>query len=343
MKISALLSLAFACTVSASTYGQNYKLSMNKQDCSISEVLKEIEKNSEYTFFLNDNQVNVNRKTSVKANNASLEEVLEQALKNTGYQYEIVDRQIIIKSKSVSSVSHPNALFQSSPRKITGQVKDALGEPIIGANVVVKGTTNGTITDIDGNFSLEVPDNAILVVSYIGYTDRTVEVGNSSKVMVSLSEDTQKLDEVVVVGYGTQKKVNLTGAISSLDAETLENRPITNSTQALQGTQGVYVNQAGAQPGADGATIRIRGQGTLNDNNPLILVDGIEFPLEAVNPNDIESISVLKDAASSAIYGSRAANGVVLVKTKGGKKGKFTVDYNNYFGVQQATYLPDFV
>ena len=138
--------------------------------------------------------------------------------------------------------------------------------------------------------------------------------------MVSLSEDTQKLDEVVVVGYGTQKKVNLTGAISSLDAETLENRPITNSTQALQGTQGVYVNQAGAQPGADGATIRIRGQGTLNDNNPLILVDGIEFPLEAVNPNDIESISVLKDAASSAIYGSRAANGVVLVKTKGERK-----------------------
>ena len=140
--------------------------------------------------------------------------------------------------------------------------------------------------------------------------------------MVSLSEDTQKLDEVVVVGYGTQKKVNLTGAISSLDAETLENRPITNSTQALQGTQGVYVNQAGAQPGADGATIRIRGQGTLNDNNPLILVDGIEFPLEAVNPNDIESISVLKDAAASSIYGSRAPFGEwrCLGKDKGGKE-----------------------
>lgn len=343
MKISALLSLAFACTVSASTYGQNYKLSMNKQDCSISEVLKEIEKNSEYTFFLNDNQVNVNRKTSVKANNASLEEVLEQALKNTGYQYEIVDRQIIIKSKSVSSVSHPNALFQSSPRKITGQVKDALGEPIIGANVVVKGTTNGTITDIDGNFSLEVPDNAILVVSYIGYTDRTVEVGNSSKVMVSLSEDTQKLDEVVVVGYGTQKKVNLTGAISSLDAETLENRPITNSTQALQGTQGVYVNQAGAQPGADGATIRIRGQGTLNDNNPLILVDGIEFPLEAVNPNDIESISVLKDAASASIYGSRAANGVILITTRTGKKGKTSINFTGSYAIEKPSRSYDFM
>lgn len=138
MKISALLSLAFACTVSASTYGQNYKLSMNKQDCSISEVLKEIEKNSEYTFFLNDNQVNVNRKTSVKANNASLEEVLEQALKNTGYQYEIVDRQIIIKSKSVSSVSHPNALFQSSPRKITGQVKMRWENPLSGRMLSLK-------------------------------------------------------------------------------------------------------------------------------------------------------------------------------------------------------------
>ena len=187
MKISALLSLAFACTVSASTYGQNYKLSMNKQDCSISEVLKEIEKNSEYTFFLNDNQVNLNRKTSVKANNASLEEVLEQALKNTGYQYEIVDRQIIIKSKSVSSVSHPNALFQSSPRKITGQVKDALGEPIIGANVVVKGTTNGTITDMDGKFSLEVPDNATLLISYIGYSPKEIVVKGQSSFQIKLT------------------------------------------------------------------------------------------------------------------------------------------------------------
>ena len=243
-------------------------------------------------------------------NDASLKEVLDQALNGTGYQYEVIDRQVLIKSKKENKSSAYRLPLQAGPKKITGHVKDALGDPIIGANVVVKGTTNGTITDIDGNFSLEVPDNATLLVSYIGYTDRTIQVGNSSEVMVSLSEDTQKLDEVVVVGYGTQKKVNLTGAISSLDAETLENRPITNSTQALQGTQGVYVNQAGAQPGSDKATIRIRGQGTLNDNNPLILVDGIEFPLEAVNPNDIESISVLKDAASSAIYGSRAANGL---------------------------------
>jgi TonB-dependent SusC/RagA subfamily outer membrane receptor len=160
---------------------------------------------------------------------------------------------------------------------------------------------------------------------------------------VTLAEDTLALEEIVVVGYGTQRKVNLTGAISTVDAKRLENRPFTNATQALQGVQGVYVNQAGAQPGVDGAVIRVRGQGTLNNNDPLVLVDGIEYSLSAINPNDIESISVLKDAASSAIYGSRAANGVILVKTKEGKKGGFTTDYNNYFGFQQATYLPRFV
>lgn len=342
MKIYALLSLIFISNLSASIYGQNHKLSVKKQACSILDILKEIERNSEFTFFFNDNQVDVNKKTSVHAEEAPLEDVMNQLLDGTSYTYEIIGRQVLIKPGD--GKASPSAVRQQQlGRTITGQVRDLLGDPVIGANVVVEGTTHGTITDIDGRFSLEVPEGAVLVFSYIGYTDKTIPVGNQTVLTVSLAEDTQKLEEVVVVGYGTQKKVNLTGAISSVDAETLENRPITNATQALQGTQGVYVNQAGAQPGADGATIRIRGQGTLNDNNPLILVDGIEFPLEAVNPNDIESISVLKDAASAAIYGSRAANGVILVKTKAGKKGKFTVDYNNYFGVQQATYLPDFV
>ena len=308
MKISTLLSLAFACTVSASTYGQNYKLSMNKQDCSISEVLKEIEKNSEYTFFLNDNQVNVNRKTSVKANNASLEEVLEQALKNTGYQYEIVDRQIKIKSKSVSRASHPKALFQSSPRKHPGQVKDALGEPIIGANVVVKGTTNGTITDIDGNFSLEVPDNAILVVSYIGYTDRTVEVGNSSKVMVSLSEDTQKLDEVVVVGYGTQKKVNVTGAVSTVGAKEIAARPVSSTVEALQGVvPGMNISTSSDAGSLNGnKEFNIRGTGTNGKGSSvpsLVQFNGMAGDINAIHPTDIKNISVRIVVDEYAIYG----------------------------------------
>lgn len=231
----------------------------------------------------------------------------------------------------------------SQKRIISGTVVDEYGEPIIGANVIEKGTTNGTVTDVDGAFSLEIYPDAFLLISYIGYTQKEVSAGDHSPVSVSLSENTKLLEEVVVVGYGTQKKVNLTGAISSINAAALEDRPITNATQALQGVQGIYVNQAGGQPGNDQATIRIRGQGTFNNSNPLILVDGIEFPLDAVNPNDIEHISVLKDAASAAIYGSRAANGVILVKTKTGNQGKFTVHYNNYFGIQRATYLPDFV
>ena len=162
-RLSALLSLAFACSVSASTYGQTFKMTFNKSDCKLSEVIREIEKNSDYTFFLNDNQVNVNQKTSVNARNASLEEVLEQALRNTGYGYKIVDRQIIITSTGGSaSVTRPGAILQQA-RKITGQVRDAAGEPIIGANVMQQGTTNGTATDIDGAYSLIVPSDGTLV------------------------------------------------------------------------------------------------------------------------------------------------------------------------------------
>ena len=311
------------------------KVTFRDGTVSLKQAFEKIEASSKYKIAYNDSHLNVSRKVSLNQKETEVLEILATILKDTGYTYKKNGNYIVIvpvEQKPASKV-----------KKVKGVVKDASGEAIIGANVLVKGTATGVITDMNGSFELEVPGNAVLQITYIGYVQQDVAVKNRDQLAVLLKEDTKTLDEVVVVGYGAQKKVNLTGAISSLDAETLENRPITNSTQALQGTQGVYVNQAGAQPGADGATIRIRGQGTLNDNNPLILVDGIEFPLEAVNPNDIESISVLKDAASSAIYGSRAANGVVLVKTKGGKKGKFTVDYNNYFGVQQATYLPNFV
>ena len=241
-------------------------------------------------------------------------------------------------------LSFSSVMVFAQGNTVTGTVMDTSGEPLIGVNVQVKGTTIGAITDIDGRYSLSVPGNqSVLVFSYVGYLPQEFPVGNQRTINVQLREDTQALEEVVVVGYGIQKKVNLTGAISTIDAQLLENRPITSSTQALQGVRGVYVNQAGGQPGADGTTIRIRGTGTLNNSNPLILVDGIEYSLDAVNPNVIESISVLKDAASSAIYGSRAANGVILIKTKEGKKGPFTTTYNNYFGFQRATYLPDFV
>ncbi len=337
MKLLPILVMGSIGLVNASGYAQTERLTLSADNVSVRNVLNQIESRSNYTFFYNNRLIDVNRKVSISVSDVDILKILDSVFTGTNVAYWVVDNRIVLSLKN----EYQESKQQSGTVK--GVVVDAAGIPVIGANVVIKGTTTGTISDMDGNFMLSVSENAMLEISYIGYLPQTVKATIGKELKVTLKEDSKSLDELVVVGYGTQKKVNLTGAVTSLDAETLENRPITNSTQALQGTQGVYVNQAGAQPGADGATIRVRGQGTLNDNNPLILVDGIEFPLEAVNPNDIESISVLKDAASSAIYGSRAANGVILVKTKSGKKGKFTVDYNNYFGVQQATYLPDFV
>lgn len=227
---------------------------------------------------------------------------------------------------------------------VAGTVTDVNGEPIPGVTVSAQGTTIGTATDLNGQYTLSVPEGAVLVFSFIGFETQSIAVGDRSVINVTLSEDVSSLDEVVVVGYGTQKKVNVTGSISVVDSETLQNRPITNASQALQGVQGLYVNQAGGQPGADDATIRIRGMGTIGGAgklSPLVLVDGVEFPLRDINPNDIESISVLKDAASTAIYGSRAANGVILVTTKLGQADRASVDYSGYGGTQVATYLPD--
>lgn len=229
-------------------------------------------------------------------------------------------------------------------REIKGVVLNSLTHTALpGVSIMVKGTTQGISTGTNGEYSIRAKKGDILVASILGYEKQEVSVGDQNVRNILLTESSSALEQVVVVGYGTQKRVNLTGSVATVNADFLENRPITNSSQALQGVQGVYVNQAGGQPGADDATIRIRGVGTLNNNNPLVLVNGVEFNLRDVNPNDIESISVLKDAASASIYGSRAANGVILITTKTGKKGKTLIDYNNYFGWQQATYLPDMV
>lgn len=231
---------------------------------------------------------------------------------------------------------------QQAKKKVSGTVEDALG-PIAGANVVEKGTTNGTITDMDGNFNLEVSPNAVLVVTFIGYTEQQIPVGNQTSFTIKLKEDSQALDEVVVVGYGTQKKVNLTGSVSSVDfTEQALSRPITNVSNALAGlSAGVQVMQSSGQPGSDGSKIRIRGTGTLNNEDPLVLIDGIEGTMDLVNPQDIESISVLKDAASSSIYGARAANGVILITTKKGKAGKISVSYSGRVSYAQPTNLID--
>lgn len=313
------------------------KISIQATNQSVENVLKELSRKTDLKFFYGETVIHSSDKISLQIENQPLDEILKEITRQTSFEFFREDNTITVVIKQ-------NAAMQEAVgRKIKGTVIDETGEPVVGANVVATQSNRGTITDVNGEFEVEITADEPLKISYIGYTDKIVRTANQQLFHIQLEEDAQALEEVVIVGYGTQKKVNLTGAITTVDAKKLENRPITNATQALQGAQGLYVNQARGQPGSEGATIHIRGVGTLNNNDPLILVDGIEYSLDAINPNDIESITVLKDAASSAIYGSRAANGVVLVTTKGAKKGEFSVEYNNYFGAQRATYLPRMV
>lgn len=231
-------------------------------------------------------------------------------------------------------------------RVISGVVKDNSDVPLIGVNILVKGTSTGTVTDLDGNFSLDVPqDENTLVFSYTGYVPQEVDVSATTRIDVVLREDVYGLEEIVVVGYGTQKKVNLTGSVEQVDGEQLARQPVMQTSQALTGlTPGLTAIQDSGQPGSDDAVLRIRGGGSIGaSNNPLILIDGVEGDINGVDPNDIENISVLKDASAAALYGSRASNGVILVTTKRAEAGSFSVSYNTWMGTQEPTTLPEFV
>lgn len=231
--------------------------------------------------------------------------------------------------------------LQAQDLPVTGKVAAANGTPLPGVNVQIAGTSRGAATAADGSFKLSAPAGATLKFSFVGYLPKEVKVSNATPLSITLEEDVQKLNDVVVVGYGTQKKATLTGALSTVEMADKAGQPLTNVSNALAGTPGVFANLSSSQPGVDRSTIRIRGVGTLNNNNPLVLVDGIEYSMDELNPNDIETITVLKDAAA-AIYGSRAANGVILVTTKKGR-GTAKVNYSYYYGQQKATYLPDVI
>ncbi|GHT37350.1 SusC/RagA family TonB-linked outer membrane protein [Bacteroidia bacterium] len=237
--------------------------------------------------------------------------------------------------------SNENLVSQQNGKRITGTVTDGNGEVIIGANVVEKGTTNGVVTDIDGKFTLNVSPNAVLTISYIGYNTQEIAVGNRTSLNISLVEDNRALEEVVVVGYGVQRKVTSTGAVSKVEGDVLNRLNVVNTSKSLQGiTPGITVVDRGGAPGSDDPDIYLRGVGTTGTASPLILVDGIEMTLSKVPVNDIESISILKDAASASIYGSRAAHGVILVTTKRGTPGKMKLSYNGYIGFQDMAARP---
>lgn len=315
-------------------YAQNVTVTLSMRNATVEQVLDQIEKKTDYTFVASDRTVDLNRKVSLNVQSLSLEETLKQLFAGTNVSYKIVNNQIILSKAQASQQS----------KRVKGTVVDKNGEPIIGANVVVKGTTNGTITDIDGNFSLEVPANAQLTISYIGYVAQEISVGNQTKLNVTLKDDSQALDEVLVVAYGTQKVRSVTGSMGKLDADEIADIPVSNLANKMQGKfAGVTINQASGEPNG-GMAVRIRGAASISGGNaPLVVIDG--FPvagdgaanLGQISPDEIESITVLKDAASAALYGSRAANGVILVTTKQAKAGKPDVEFSAYLGAAQVS------
>ncbi|MCC8172352.1 MAG: TonB-dependent receptor [Parabacteroides sp.] len=340
MRLSILLLLIGVCTVSASTvHSQVAGYSLELTNASVKQAIAEIEKNSEYVFAVAGNISNeINTKVNLHVRNEAIEKILDRMLAGTGLSYKVIDKQIVL-FKHKSDLQEMNR-FPASPQQkiqLTGHVTDASNEPLIGVSVLVKGTTRGTVTDIDGRYELAAETGSTLIFSYVGYVSQEIAVASQTVIHVKLQENTQAIEEVVVVGYGTQKKVNLSGSVSSVDIGKMsESRPITNLSSALYGAApGVYVNSGDNRPSNSGeASINVRGQGTLNNSSPLVIVDGVESSMASVNPQDIATISVLKDAASSAIYGSRAANGVILVTTKNGNTGAMKIDYNGYVSIE---------
>ena len=332
MKLTSIALFVFTTGVCASVHSQNMRVNIHLNNAKTGTVLEEIEKQTDYLFIYNAKEVDLNREVSISAQDETVAKVLSSIFDGTNVAYAMEGSNIMLMEKT-STASAP----QQDTRQITGTVVDATGTPVIGANVMVKGTTNGTITDMDGKFTLEVAKDAILQVSYIGYTNQEISVGNKSVLRISLKEDTQALDEVVVIGYGTMKKSDITGAISSVSEENIARQAVANVSTALQGlATGVSVTSSSGSPG-EAATIRIRGVGTVNDAEPLYVVDGMPVTdINYLSTSDIQSIEVLKDASASAIYGSRGANGVILITTKKGEVGKTTVTLDAYWGMNKV-------
>lgn len=340
LKLTVLLLMLGVIHVTAQNEMQ--RVSVNLKNASLTELFTLIEKQTSYRFSYRDVVIDKKENVTVKKNNVPVIVVLDAVLSSHGLQYSVVSEKSIVISKKKTK---NNASALGTIKHITGIVTDQTGFPVVGANVVEKGTTNGTMTDLDGKFMLDVAPGSIVQVSYIGYVTREFKSTNESTFTVELKEDIEALEEVVVVGYGTQKKVNVIGSIAMVGSEKLENRATSSVTSALTGQMpGVTITQPGGRPGENTGTIRVRGVGSFGATpDALILVDGIPGNMTDINPNDIESISVLKDAATSAIYGARAANGVVLITTKQGRSEKVRVSYNGYIGFNRATELPEYV
>ncbi len=344
MKLTSfLLFFTISQIFAVNTYSQATRLSLDLKNTTVKDVLLEIENNSEFYFLYSNKLIDAERKVNVNVNNKKIENILDDIFEGEHVVYAVNDRQIILSPEGMVINNTGDNAQQS--KKLSGTVKSEDGELLPGVTVIVKGTTIGTVTNVDGNFSLDVSASAeTLQFSFVGMAHQEVAIGDQTAFNIVMVSEAIGLDEIVAIGYGTVKKSDLTGAVGSLQGDAITERNTTQVSQALQGAMaGVMVTRSNNAPGST-ATIRIRGITSIGDSNPLIIVDGVPVDnINDINPNDVQDISVLKDAASASIYGSRAAAGVILVTTKRAKAGELYLDYNAEYGFEAPTQIPDFV
>ncbi|WP_321373183.1 TonB-dependent receptor [uncultured Draconibacterium sp.] len=331
-----ILLISITQVFAVDSYSQTTRLSLSMHNSSIKTIIEEIEQQSEFFFIYDAAVVNVEKQVSVSFENETIEGILDDVFANTNIVYRVNDRQIALTAKTAVKADQED-------RTITGTVKDSGGEPLPGVTVVVEGTTIGTVTDFDGKFSLKVPANTASVqVSFVGMRTQVLALDSKSVYTVTMEEETIGLDEVVAIGYGVQRKSDLTGSISSVKSEDLENRSITTVDRGIQGkTAGVQVVTTSGAPGAE-TSVRIRGYSSNSSSTPLYIVDGLRTTnIGYLDPSDIESMEILKDAASAAIYGAQAGNGVILITTKKASQGTLRIDYNMQYSIQQVARVPE--
>ncbi|NWJ53412.1 MAG: TonB-dependent receptor plug domain-containing protein, partial [Bacteroidetes bacterium] len=339
MKLTFLFILITSLQLSAKVYSQDAKIKLSSSQNTVGKIIDAIEEQTQFKIFYKTGQFNTQKVVSFNATELTVANALTEIFQGSGLSYKVMDKLIVL-----APAADIKALTQQKIT-ITGRVVDiANGLSLPGVSVVVKGSKTGVLTDINGNFKIDVLDkNTTLVFTFIGYIRQEIQLEGRTFLEIGLKTEVKNLDEIVIVGYGQQKKANLTGSVSSVKGEELLSRQAAQTSTLLQGVAaGVTVSQQSGQPGQDGGRINIRGIGSMmSSTSPLVLIDDVEGNINDVDPNMIESISVLKDAASTAIFGARATNGVILVKTKRGKVGKATVSYNTYVAKQVPTNLPN--
>jgi len=348
MKLFTLLLFISLATASAKTsYSQSAKFTLDLERVTVKELFDKIEKSSEFIFVYYDNIIDLNKEVAVKARNESVEEILEKVFKSSGNTFKVFDRQIVITKKERSGTDIELIPAQQPQKKeVTGTITDGKGLSLPGVSVVLKGTTTGTISDSNGQFRLSLPAEAkILVFSFVGMKTQEITITGKPSVKIVMEEETVGMDEVVVVAYGTQKKLSSTGSISTVSTKEILRAPVANVANALTGIMpGLTVVNTSGHVGKENPVIRLRGIGTMSGQlDPLILVDGMERPMNDIDPNEIESVTILKDASSTAVFGVRGANGVILVTTKRGQDGPAKVNFAAEYGIATPTRKPEFL